>query len=379
MRPARRQSRNKKYIDDEKPAAPAAKRETKGKKKVDLVEPEEAEAEDLEPLTEAPEPVPPPVISVPVPEPPQEPATMEVDPAEENGDEDNESQTSEPVVTIPPTDPSAESAAWSVPQYSYFDVRSDRDKRLYIECFAEIIGRVKTNYHFRCKGCNESFLGQYLNMLVHMAGTNNHVKARTRACKKPLPEVRARILADFAAYNEKEKQIWNQLNIEPGQVIGKSSLWRIVTKELHSISIPLVLLAICVGCMLLLGCGNMLLWFISTVPPPGRRGRKRSLSNLLHSSFAPGTAGQAGAGAGGPLSGASTPHAGRQSLLRRTSSGGSALWSNVPPGAAVYENSIGGRTNALGGMFSLFSLHWVLWNAVWLWHLLAALCASDVV
>jgi hypothetical protein len=217
MRPARRQSRNKKYIDDEKPATPAAKRETKGKKKAELVEPEETEAEDPEPLIEAPEPVPTPAISVAVAEPPQEPATMEVAPTEENGDEDNESQTSEPVVTIPPTDPSAESAAWSVPQYSYFDVRSDRDKRLYIECFAEIIGRVKTNYHFRCKGCNESFLGQYLNMLVHMAGTNNHVKARTRACKKPLPEVRARILADFAAYNEKEKQIWNQLNIEPGQ------------------------------------------------------------------------------------------------------------------------------------------------------------------
>jgi hypothetical protein len=222
MRPARRQSRNKKYIEDEKPTAPAAKRETKGKKQAELVEPEETEAEDPEPLIEAPEPVPTPAISVAVAEPPQEPATMEVAPTEENGDEDNESQTSEPVVTIPPTDPSAESAAWSVPQYSYFDVRSDRDKRLYIECFAEIIGRVKTNYHFRCKGCNESFLGQYLNMLVHMAGTNNHVKARTRACKKPLPEVRARILADFAAYNEKEKQIWNQLNIEPGQVIGKS-------------------------------------------------------------------------------------------------------------------------------------------------------------
>jgi hypothetical protein len=101
-------------------------------------------------------------------------------------------------------------------------------------------------------------------------------------------------------------------------------------------------------------CANMLLWIIATVPPPGRRGRKRSLSNLLQSSFAPGSAGQPGAGAGGPLSGISTPHAARQSLLRRTSSGGSALWSNVPPGAAVYENSIGGRTNALGGELSLF-------------------------
>jgi hypothetical protein len=98
----------------------------------------------------------------------------------------------------------------------------------------------------------------------------------------------------------------------------------------------------------------MLLWIVTTVPPPGRRGRKRSLSNLLHSSFAPGAAGQPGAGAGGPLSVASTPHAARQSLLRRTSSRGSALWSNVPPGAAVYENSIGGRTNVVGGELVLF-------------------------
>lgn len=130
---------------------------------------------------------------------------------------DDSSQSSEPIVTIAPPTVANENSAWSVPRYSYFEVRSDRDKRLYVECFAEIIGRVKTNYHFRCKGCNESFLGQFLNMLVHMAGTNNHVRARMRACKKPIPEVRARILADFAAYNEREKQIWSQIKVEPGQ------------------------------------------------------------------------------------------------------------------------------------------------------------------
>jgi hypothetical protein len=128
---------------------------------------------------------------------------------------DSESEgEDEPQVTVQAP---ASSAPVAVPTYSYFEVRGDRDKRAYVECFADILGRVKTNHHFRCKGCGHSIVGQYLTMLVHMAGTRNHLSMRCKACPMPIPEVRARILRDFEDYNTKEKYAMAMIKSEPGQ------------------------------------------------------------------------------------------------------------------------------------------------------------------
>jgi hypothetical protein len=88
-----------------------------------------------------------------------------------------------------------------VPTTSYFDMRGDKEKRAYIMSFCDILGRVKTNHHFRCKGCGETFVAQYMNMLVHMAGPTSKLNAvRTRICKKPIEVIKNKILQDFANY-----------------------------------------------------------------------------------------------------------------------------------------------------------------------------------
>ena len=123
-------------------------------------------------------------------------------------DESMISESSEPIVTIPIPAESSESArnrVVTVPQWSYFEIRSDKDKRKYIECFSEILGRIKTNYHFRCKCCGQSYVGQYVNMLVHLAGSSNHLRARTRPCPTPNLAVKNKIHEDFANYNAKEQ------------------------------------------------------------------------------------------------------------------------------------------------------------------------------
>jgi hypothetical protein len=131
----------------------------------------------------------------------------------DSSDSDSEGED-EPQVTVHAP---ASSAPVGVPTYSYFEVRADRDKRAYVECFADILGRVKTNHHFRCKGCGQSIIGQYLSMLVHMAGTRNHLSVRCKACPMPIPAVRARILQDFEDYNAKEKVAMALIKSEPGQ------------------------------------------------------------------------------------------------------------------------------------------------------------------
>lgn len=104
----------------------------------------------------------------------------------------------------------------TVPDKSYFDMRGDKEKRAYIESFCDILGRIKTNHHFRCKGCGETFVGQYLNMLVHMSGTNNHLSVRTRYCKNPIPAIRDKILQDYADYNAKQQLYNSHVKAEPG-------------------------------------------------------------------------------------------------------------------------------------------------------------------
>jgi hypothetical protein len=214
----RKRVRNSKYFEDESESGKVVVKE----------EPVMTGAEETtEPIVQQPvvRPEPTskakaPVVKTPALKVPAKPIVRDETPEDKAADDDEQSQASEPIVMIPPSTASAANSSWSVPQYSYFEVRGDREKRAYVECFSEIIGRVKTNYHFRCKGCNESFVGQYLNILVHMAGTNNHVKARTRACRNPIPEVKAKILADFASYNEKEQYALSLLKMEPGQFHG---------------------------------------------------------------------------------------------------------------------------------------------------------------
>lgn len=108
-----------------------------------------------------------------------------------------------------------------IPEISYFEIRRDKDKRAYVESFTEIVGRVKTNYQFRCKGCGELLIGQYLNMLVHMSGTYNHLSVRARACPKPFPAMKAKILQDYTDYNSKQNFLMSQVKREPGSFIGK--------------------------------------------------------------------------------------------------------------------------------------------------------------
>lgn len=108
-----------------------------------------------------------------------------------------------------------------VPEVSYFEIRRDKEKRAYVECFTDIIGRVKTNYQFRCKGCGETLIGQYLNMLVHMSGKYNHLTVRARACTNPFPAIKAKILQDYADYNAKQQYLLSQIKQEPGAFLGK--------------------------------------------------------------------------------------------------------------------------------------------------------------
>lgn len=108
-----------------------------------------------------------------------------------------------------------------VPDVSYFEIRRDKEKRAYVECFTDIVGRVKTNYQFRCKGCGETLIGQYLNMLVHMSGKFNHLTVRARACTNPFPAVKAKILQDYADYNAKQQYLMSQIKQEPGSFLGK--------------------------------------------------------------------------------------------------------------------------------------------------------------
>lgn len=108
----------------------------------------------------------------------------------------------------------------TVPEISYFELRKDKEKRAYVESFADILGKVKTNYHFRCKACGESFIGQYLNMLVHMSGAYNHLSVRARPCTKPFPATKAKILQDYADYNLKQQFLMSQIKQEPGVSLG---------------------------------------------------------------------------------------------------------------------------------------------------------------
>lgn len=110
----------------------------------------------------------------------------------------------------------------SVPVKSYFEMRGDKEKRAYIESFCDILGRIKTNHHFRCKGCGETFMGQYLNMIVHMAGTNNHLSVRTRYCKNPIPAIKDKILQDYADYNAKQMLYDAHVKMEPGTKPSKT-------------------------------------------------------------------------------------------------------------------------------------------------------------
>ena len=110
-----------------------------------------------------------------------------------------------------------------VPEISYFELRKDKEKRAYVESFTEILGKVKTNYHFRCKACGESFIGQYLNMLVHMSGAYNHLSVRARPCTRPFPATKAKILQDYADYNLKQQLLMAQIKQEPGLALGMQS------------------------------------------------------------------------------------------------------------------------------------------------------------
>lgn len=110
-----------------------------------------------------------------------------------------------------------------VPDVSYFEIRRDKEKRAYVECFTDIVGRVKTNYQFRCKGCGETLIGQYLNMLVHMSGKYNHLTVRARACTNPFPAIKAKILQDYADYNAKQQYLLSQIKQETGAFLGKKS------------------------------------------------------------------------------------------------------------------------------------------------------------
>lgn len=120
----------------------------------------------------------------------------------------------------PPPDKSDMLANFQPPVISYFELRRDKDKKAYVESFADILGKVKTNYHFRCKGCGDTFVGQYLNMLVHMSGTYNHLSVRARACSAPIPAMKAKILQDYADYNSKQQLMMTQIKQEPGAFSG---------------------------------------------------------------------------------------------------------------------------------------------------------------
>ena len=125
-------------------------------------------------------------------------ATGDNSPTTENDGEDYDGQGQ---IGIHDMNMSFESAEEIVlPKFSYFETRSDKEKRQYVLSFCDILGRIKTNHHFRCKGCGDTFVGQYLNMLVHMAGTFSCLSVRTRECKMPIPSIREKIQRDIANY-----------------------------------------------------------------------------------------------------------------------------------------------------------------------------------